>query len=317
MVTSSNLANTKSEEHLVSVLLPAFREPIEHFSMSLKSILNQTYRRIEVLVILDDPNNEEIASFVRAQTRIDNRIQLIVNKTNLGLARSLNNAIKIARGAFLCRMDADDIADSDRIQYQLNYLKRNNLDLVGGYLRTISEQGIFMYNVENIPCKPTSIRKALRWNNCVPHPTWLGRRNVFEIGYRSIALCEDYDFLLRSALRGKRIGNVPKIVISYRMGSSSISRSNLYDQFLSQQFLTKCYAQGTTADPGLLEQWVQTKSSEKKRRRYTEANACFNTALQQFSNGHILSAAINGFRTVLLSRQYVCKVARLAIASTK
>lgn len=94
-----------------------------------------------------------------------------------------------------------------------------------------------------IPANPDKIKKCIRYNQVVPHPTWFGRKEMFEHlnGYRKIPLCEDYDFTLRALLKGYRVSNLNKVVLQYRMTSQSISRNNLFEQFLYAKYITCSY----------------------------------------------------------------------------
>lgn len=241
---------------LVSVLMCCYREPDYYLKPAIDSILSQTYENLEILLIVDDPENEEIRQTVNDYSSNDDRIYPIFNERNLGLTSSLNVALRYAKGEYLCRMDSDDVSKTERIEEQLSYLLDNDLDLVGSFLDVIGEESELLYQVANIPTQPRSIERALRYNNCVPHPSWLGRAAVFEGGYREVPCAEDYDFLIRAILRGFKIGNVPKRLVGYRMNSDSISRSNMYKQFLTQKYLSKLYSRGKQADTDKLDRYL-------------------------------------------------------------
>ena len=91
---------------LISVIMSTYNESLDEIKKSVESVLGQTYKRIEYIVVLDNPQNTEIKSYFK--TLSDSRIKLIENKTNVGLVRSLNKALQIANGTYIARMDADD-----------------------------------------------------------------------------------------------------------------------------------------------------------------------------------------------------------------
>ena len=218
----------------VTVLMSAYNEAPAILREAVLSILKQTYEDFEFIIVNDNPENGELAEALLSLSVEDPRIAIVQNEKNLGLALSLNEGINAAHGKYICRMDADDISEPNRIERQLAYLKDNELDLVGSAMTVIDESGNPQYSVDSLPQSPTAVAKALRFNNCVPHPTWLGSRNLFSQLYRVIPLCEDYDFLIRSVLQGRRIGNVPERLVRYRMSQGSISRSHLFEQYLYQ-----------------------------------------------------------------------------------
>ena len=303
------------KEPLVSVLMCCYREPDNYLKLAIESILNQTYDNLEIVLVVDDPRNREAQQIVRSYSIGDNRIMPIFNERNLGLASSLNKAIRHARGEYYCRMDSDDISKRIRIEKQLSYLRDNNLDLVGSYLDVVDEDSDFLYRVTNIPTQPRSIGSALRYNNCVPHPSWFGRSVVFREGYREVSFAEDYDFLIRAVLRGFKIGNVPDELVDYRMSPNSISRSNMYKQYLTQKYLTKLYSRGEQAEIDELNHFLNSMYDEDKDRHYSEANRRFNSGLASLRQGFNFPAVKDIASAPLLSPSYFVKLIRMVRAS--
>lgn len=306
---------TKSDKPLISVLLTAYKEPVYLFLESLNSILTQTYINLEIIVIIDNPQDVLLEDYAQKKALFDKRIKIIKNTQNLGLSRSLNRAIKVATGRFVCRMDADDIALSTRIEDQLNYLNANNLDLVGAYVDIIDHDGNYLYTVNNVPVKSEQVKNALRWNNVVPHPTWFGTKDIFSQFYRELSLCEDYDFLLRAISNKFSIGNLPKVVLKYRMSDGSISRSNLYLQYLSQCILTKKFRKGLYADISEIEQYKKLHFNKRKAVRYEKANQLFNEGLNLINTNNLLSGSIKILMAPIISLSYGNKIRRLILAS--
>lgn len=300
------------EKQLVSVVMSCYRESPEQLHQSISSVLNQTYRDLELIIILDDPLNLELEQLIQ-DAASDARVSFIKNEFNIGLAASLNKGIEKSHGGFICRMDADDVSDESRIDTQLEYLVANGLDLVGSYLNVIDEASRPLYSVNNLPIKPESIKCGLRFNNCVPHPTWFGRREVFTSGYRMVAYAEDYDFILRAIEEGYAIGNVPAPLLKYRMTEKSISRSNLYKQYLTQVALTSAFARQDLrrTDIRQIQDYVDSRYDEKAARKYAEANELFNRALNHVRQKNYLAAMLGFAQIPLCSAAYFGKVLRL------
>lgn len=300
---------------LVSVVMSAYKEDPSIFRDAVNSILAQTFTDYEFLIVLDNPDNDELKSIIDAYAQEDQRIRPIFNERNLGLAASLNKALKVARGLYICRMDADDIAYMDRIARQLECLTEQAVDLVGGDMEVIDGFGNILYSVNYLPETSSKIKNSLRWNNCVPHPTWFGKCDIFKSGYREIPLCEDYDFLLRASLSGKKFANTKGPVLKYRMSDASISRSNLFDQYLYMRYLTSSYAQGKVADIEAATSWVASQSSQSKRVRYLKANESFNSAMGRIEAHDYLKAFVYLLRIAFTSPSYVKKMFRLVFAA--
>ena len=300
---------------LVSVLMSCYREPIDQLKTAIGSILLQSYSNLELILVLDDPSNIYAKQCLEAVASKDDRVRLIYNEKNLGLVGSLNEALVFASGDYICRMDADDVSESERIETQLEYLTAGGFDLVGSYMTVIDDSGQTMYQVTTIPTKSKAIKHALKYNNCVPHPSWFGRREVFEDGYRPIPLCEEYDFLVRAALNGFKRGNCPECLVNYRMSANSLSRSNLYLQFLYQKELTGAYRRLAICDASVATQHVESRFSEESADAYARANTLFNRGLRLLAERHLIKGASDVLKSWASSSAYFNKSMRLVIAS--
>src|SRR3989338_5597380 len=112
---------------------------LPYLKEAVKSILNQTYKNFE-FIIVDDASRDKTWQFLKSLK--DKRVKLIQNKKNLGLAASLNIAIRLAQGDFIARMDADDISLSNRFEEQIKYLtKHQEIDLCGTWVPLIDDTG--------------------------------------------------------------------------------------------------------------------------------------------------------------------------------
>ena len=102
----------------VTILMPAYNASL-YIKESIESMLNQSFSDFELLIINDgskDNTSEVVKSIV------DERIRLVENEQNLGLANTLNKGMKLAKGEYLARMDADDLSTPNRLQTQVDYL---------------------------------------------------------------------------------------------------------------------------------------------------------------------------------------------------
>lgn len=228
---------------LISVILPVYKEPIKYIEESLESILKQSYDNLEVLVIIDAPDRKELVDFVVGKQKCDSRIRVILNKNNLGLTASLNKGVRAAHGDYIARMDADDISLPNRFERQLNSIKQNKLDLIGCSVICIDELGRSVgKKTVFVPVNDASIKRSLCHYNAVFHPTWFGRKEVFKSNkYYDFEACEDYEFIVRISLQGKRLGNVGEPLLKYRINSSSISSTKKIRQRVGALYIRKCY----------------------------------------------------------------------------
>ena len=181
----------------------------------------------------------------------------------------------------------------------------------------INEDGTTLYSIKKIPTNPKKISKCLKYGQCIAHPTWLGKREVFEKlnGYRNIPLCEDYDFTLRAVLNGYKISNLNAVVLKYRMTANSISRKNLFEQYLYMVYITNEYKKGNIALVEKAAEYVTSKNNSKAAQKYLKANVLFNQMLQEMSDRQLFSFIKNGFSLLFCSREYLNKIYRFFMLS--
>ena len=127
---------------LISVLLPLYNEPISLAKQAIDSILNQTFSHLEVILLLDNPQNTELINLIQDYEGKDNRVITHINSSNKGLPETLNAGIHKAKGKYIARMDGDDISAPTRIEKQLKFLLEHpHIDLVGSNAYAINEEG--------------------------------------------------------------------------------------------------------------------------------------------------------------------------------
>lgn len=78
---------------LVSILLPLYNESVEYATLAIDSLCNQTYTELEIILLLDNPQNKRLLSLLKEYTQRDNRIVLYINEKNMGLPTTLNFGI--------------------------------------------------------------------------------------------------------------------------------------------------------------------------------------------------------------------------------
>lgn len=302
---------------MISVIMGAYREGEKIVRESIESILNQTYSDFEFIIVLDDPANQEMREVLDEYAKRDSRVRVLVNEKNMGLASSLNRALKAAKGYYIARMDADDVALEDRLKNQLEYLTANDLDLIGGVMNVIDEEGNLSYQISSVPTDKNKILRSLKYGAVIPHPTWFGKASLFRKlgGYRKMPYTEDYDFVLRAALEGSHLGNYPKPVLKYRMTKNSISRSNLYDQYLYMKYLSKAYQDGKSPSVSEAMRYAESCQDEKTAGKYSKANTLFNTMLNQMEEKQYGGFVGNGFRLLVASPQFLDKIRRFLMLS--
>lgn len=298
-----------------SVIMATYKESIECLKQSIESIINQTYNDFEFIIILDNPDNKEHIAFINDYVCKDERIKFYINDKNMGLTNTLNRGLELAEGKYICRMDADDISELYRMEHQKKYLEENDFDLIGGISQMIDEDGNTIYSIKKVPTDFKKIKKCIKYNQVISHPTWFGKKEVFDKlnGYRNMPLCEDYDFTLRAILQGFKISNVNECVLKYRMTKDSISRSNLFEQYLFARYITRQYSEGKVSEVEEAKAYVKKNLSDKNAKYYLKGNERFNNALNNLEEKQYIQFIANGIALLFTSKYYLDKIFRFVM----
>lgn len=233
------------DEQLISVLMSIYKECVPRVSQAFDSIKRQTYQNLEIVIMLDCPEREDMKVYLEQISNDDPRVKYYINEKNLGLLASLNLGIALCHGEFVCRMDEDDIAEPDRIEKQIKFIKRERVDLVGSYTRLIDMEGKITGEIRRFPTRHKYLCQYLRYANAVPHPTWIVRKAVYEKlnGYRNIPCVDDYDFLIRVYLNGYKMGVVPEPLLRYRINQKGMTQKNIASQKIASLYLARQISQ--------------------------------------------------------------------------
>ena len=195
---------------------------------ALESILAQSYRDFELLVV-DDGSTDRTAEILAS---CDDARLRVIGQERCGLTRSLNRGLAAARGAFVARMDADDISAPDRLLEQVRALENDpELGLVGCRYLRIDEKGRAL-RLPLVPVYDAAIRDTLVLRNPFCHSAVTFRRRLVEEvgGYdTALELSQDYDLWFRLAPRC-RMWNHPGLLHSWRRARSGISVARLEAQ---------------------------------------------------------------------------------------
>ena len=212
----------------ISVVMSVYNGE-EFLAEAIHSILDQTYTDFE-FIIVNDASTDNTETIIKGFA--DQRIVYIKNESNLELAASLNKAIKQAKGTYIARMDADDIAKPERLQVQHDYLETHtDIVLCGSNSILINDKG---KNVGNVtpPHGFDSILGDMCIQNAVMHPTVMMRTSLFDkFAYNeSFNRSQDYELWLRIVAKGYKMDNINQELLSYRIHEKSFSKKGREEQ---------------------------------------------------------------------------------------
>ena len=247
----------------IDILLPIYNEPLEYIKKSIESILNQTYTKFKLIIILDSPTNFSAIKYVDELKTKDQRIVVIKNEKNLGLVTSLNKGIAYCTDEYVARMDADDISNPNRLEKQIQYLEENNLDFIGANAIGFSKNDI-LYKT-NLPVDDILIKKKLKYGNCFYHSTFFFKTEILEkIHYEQALYCEDYLFTLRVNANNYKMGNHPEYLLNYRVNLNSISNSHSVEQYVYANYLRNLYKKNKNIDFSKFQKYILSSNCKKR-----------------------------------------------------
>lgn len=217
--------NRSPDRLLVTVLLPCYNA--EGFLRpALDSVLGQTYKNLELLVI-DDGSTDSTAEILAEYAAQDSRIRLSPNKHNRGLIHTLNRGIELATGSLIARMDADDIALPRRIEAQVTYfLEHPETEVLCTDYSYIGMTGQFLSDPYPYHFSHRTLRFFTFFLNPLCHPTVMGHREIFlKYRYSEHALhSEDFELWSRMVQEGVVIRNLPERLLLFRCTTGSVSQ---------------------------------------------------------------------------------------------
>ncbi len=166
---------------LISVIMSVYNTNEAILRDSIESICQQTYQNIEFIIVLDKPTDNSV-QIVKEYQEKDERIIIIENDENIGLTKSLNKALTIAKGKYIARMDADDVAFHHRLEKQYQYMESHpDVVVLGTQICTSLDpnHALDIYPLcDWMPDQDFLKIRMLFHNVGVPHPTAMIRHDV-------------------------------------------------------------------------------------------------------------------------------------------
>mgnify|MGYP006088459721 CR=1 FL=1 len=217
--------------NLVSIIIPYYKKK-KYIKKTINSIINQTYQNLEIIIIYDDPNTNDL-DFIKYLKNLDSRIKLIINVKNIGAGLSRNKGIQIAKGKFIAFLDADDLWKRNKIETQLNYMKKNKLKISHTSYKIIDKKNkiIGKRKAKNFNCYTELLKSCdIGLSTVMIEKKILSKKCQFV----ELKTKEDFVLWLRILKRKIMIGSIDRNLTYWRKLSTSLSSSpiqKLYDGF--------------------------------------------------------------------------------------
>ena len=191
---------------------------------AIESILNQTYRDFELLV-LDDHSQDRTREIIQHYEEMDSRVRLI-KAENHGFVPGLNQLIGVAQGKYFARMDGDDISELTRFEKQVTHLEAHpECSILGSWVNVFGKRADAWHYRRTFEDTATLL---LMGKTPLCHCSIMARTNMMrELKYRSTYLhMEDMDLFARALLAGQKFYAIPEILLHVRVHSTSVSAQN-------------------------------------------------------------------------------------------
>ncbi len=208
---------------LVSVIVPYFQKK-RYFEKSINSILNQTYKNLEIIIVYDDLDKSDL-NYIKSFKNKKKNIRIIVNKKNLGVGKSRNIGIKKSKGKYIAFLDSDDYWKSNKIECQIMFMKKNNL--------FFSHSNYFLVNENDKIIGLMKVKKNLKYSDLIKScdigtSTVMIKKKIFKNCFFSdFKTKEDYFLWLKIAKREIEIKGINKNLVFWRKTNNSLSSSFL------------------------------------------------------------------------------------------
>ena len=207
---------------LISVIIPYYKKKkfIDH---SIKSVINQTYSNLEIILIYDDEDKSDLQYIINNYSS-NNKIKIIINDKNIGAGLSRNKGIEAANGKYLCFIDADDIWKENKVETQLSFMKKNKSDVSHTSYKIINEEN------NQIGCRTAKNFLNLKdiIKSCdIGLSSVMIRKDIMthDIRFCDLKTKEDFVLWLKIKKKGIQIFAIENELLLWRKTNNSLSSS--------------------------------------------------------------------------------------------
>ena len=205
---------------MISLVMPVYNGE-KFLKEAMESILNQTYKDFEFLIVYDESTDGTLSIIQKFQEQ-DTRVVLI-NGDKEGISGALNKGIKKSRGKYIARLDADDISLPTRFEKQINHMEIFKLDICGGHSLLIDSDGK-INGIGMVPRSHDLCGLSMMFMVPFAHSSVMILKSfLIDSSLKYIGKYEDFDLWARMFSAGAKFGNVDDVVVRYRVLKDSLS----------------------------------------------------------------------------------------------
>lgn len=212
-----------------SVLMSTYKnDNVEYLKESIDSILNQTIKTDDFVIVKDGPLTDELNAVLNYYCdKFPSIFNVISLSENVGLGKALSIGVMYCKNEFVARMDSDDYSFENRIEKELNFLIDNpKVDLIGTQSLEFIDDINKPIQYNTFPTKHNDIVKYAKYRNPYSHPAVLFKKSkvLLSGNYQDSYLCEDYDLWIRMIQNGCVCANLDECLFAVRVGNDFFKR---------------------------------------------------------------------------------------------
>ncbi|OJF90674.1 glycosyltransferase [Alkalibacterium sp. 20] len=211
-----------------SVLMSLYKdEKPQNLKVSIQSMLDQTVKPDEIVLVKDGPITEALETVVSEFVqRFPDLFIIVPLEKNIGLGLALNEGLKHCQNELVARMDTDDLSLSDRCEKQLKAFQIEELDIVGTNIDEFIDDPANIVSSRSLPSEHDEIVRFSRRRNPFNHPTVMYRKSAVlaNNGYSDYRRNQDMDLFIRMLNNGCRAKNINESLLLFRANEDNLKR---------------------------------------------------------------------------------------------
>ena len=207
----------------ISVIITYFNKR-RFIKKTLDSIFFQSFKNYELIFVYDDSNYEDL-KYIKPYLKVFKNKKIIINKKNLGVARSRNKALAKCKGNYIAFIDSDDTWKKTKLMKQLKFMKKKSSNFSFTSYNVIDEQNKFIK--KRIVTMDPTYEKLLKKNIIGLSTVMINRIIIKDVNFPNLKTQEDFALWLSLIKKGHKLSHINDSLSSWRKCNDSLSSNNL------------------------------------------------------------------------------------------
>ena len=205
---------------LVSIIMPYFKKK-KYVKYSVLSVLNQTFKNFELIIVYDNETRHEL-KFINKIKKLDKRIKVIKNKSNIGAGLSRNVGIDHSKGVYLAFLDADDLWCKNKLSNQIRFMRKKNIEISHTSYEIINDDSVVKGARQ---AKLMNYKKLIKSCDIGLSTVIIKKSLIKNLRFPNLKTKEDYILWLEVTKNGKVIHALNTKLTQWRKSNNSLSSS--------------------------------------------------------------------------------------------